>query len=117
MILLLTFGSKTEYFVNSLKMAIKTWIRHIHPLMCLFVTFGLSVYSIYRYKLNEDITFVSSTNFFTSSDAIYPSFTFCILPPFLENKFDERYPDILTHFVEQQQAILVNESDGDGLEY
>ena len=34
-----------------------------------------------------------------------------------KNKFDERYPDILTHFVEQQQAILVNENDGDGIEY
>ena len=62
-------------------------IRNIYVLICLFVTIGLSLYSIFRYIKNEDTTLVQITKFLSSSDAIYPSLSLCILPPFLEKSF------------------------------
>ena len=55
--------------------------------VCLIVTIGLSVFSIARFVKNEDTTLVKDTKFLSSQDAIYPSLSFCILPPFLENNF------------------------------
>ena len=57
-------------------------------LICILATIGLSFYSIYRYVVNEDVTVVKETTFLSTKDAIYPSFSFCILPPFLKNKLD-----------------------------
>ena len=55
---------------------------------CLIATIGLSIYSIYRYALNEDNTVVKVTKYLSSKDAIYPSISFCILPPFLRDRFE-----------------------------
>ena len=54
---------------------------------CLFATIGLSIYSVSRYNKNEDTTSIKITTFLSTKDAIYPSMSFCILPPFLEEKF------------------------------
>ena len=56
-------------------------------LICLFATIGLSIYSFYRFAKNEDVTLVQESKFLSSRDAVYPSFSFCILPPLMENKF------------------------------
>ena len=56
-------------------------------MFCLCATIILSIYSIHRYLLNEDTTLVKVTKFLSSKDAIYPSFSICILTPFLEDKF------------------------------
>ena len=56
-------------------------------MICIFATIGLSIYSMYRYSLNEDTTEVRVTSFLSSNDSIYPSLSFCILPPFLKNNF------------------------------
>ena len=37
---------------------------------------------------NEDTTSINLITFLNEKDAIYPSLSFCILPPFLENKFE-----------------------------
>lgn len=55
---------------------------------CLLATIGLSIYSIYRYIKNEDTISIKLTTFFSTKDAIYPSLSLCILPPFLERNFD-----------------------------
>ena len=68
-------------------------IKNIYILICLFVTIGLSIYSIYRYIKNEDTTLVQITKFLSSKDAIYPSLSLCILPPFLEKNFEEYHND------------------------
>ena len=56
-------------------------------MICILATIGLSIYSMYRYSLNEDTTQVRVTTFLSSKDSIYPSLSFCILPPFLKNNF------------------------------
>ena len=67
---------------------ISTWMKYTYFLICLISTIGLSIYSIYRYVLNEDNTVVKVSKYLSSKDAIYPSLSFCIKPPFLKNKFD-----------------------------
>ena len=60
----------------------------IYFILCLLATIFLSVYSILRYLKNEDAIIVKTSTFLASNDAIYPSFTLCIQPPFLDEKFD-----------------------------
>ena len=55
---------------------------------CSLATIGLSIYSVYRYIKNEDTTSIKLITFLSTKDAIYPSLSFCILPPFLEKNFD-----------------------------
>ena len=69
-----------------------TRIKYPYFLICLIATIVLSIYSIHRYSLNEDSTVVKVTKYLSSNDAIYPSFSFCILPPFLKDRF-EAYGD------------------------
>ena len=57
-------------------------------MICFLATMGLSIYAMYRYFKDEDITLVQITKFHSSKDAIYPSISFCILPPFLEKQFE-----------------------------
>ena len=56
-------------------------------MICLIGTIGLSLYSMHRYFKDEDITLVKLTKFLDSKEAIYPSFSFCIMSPFSEKKF------------------------------
>ena len=71
-----------------------TWrtIKHITFCICLCATVCLSIYSISRFCKNEDVTMVQMSKYHSSEDRIYPSFSFCILPPFLEKEFD-KYED------------------------
>ena len=57
-------------------------------MICFLTTMGLSLYAMYRYSKDEDTTLVRVTKFHSSKDAIYPSTSFCILPPFLEKQFE-----------------------------
>ena len=61
--------------------------------ICLLTTIGLSSYSMYRYLKNEDVTVVKVLAFLSSPDAIYPSFSFCILQPFLKDRFNDYNDD------------------------
>ena len=63
-------------------------VSWIYFTICLLTTIGLLIYSISRYLANEDTTLVKVTQFLSTKVAIYPSLSFCILPPFLEEKFD-----------------------------
>ena len=63
-------------------------IKILYFVVCLFSTILLSIYSIARYNKNEDTTLVEITKFLSSDDAVYPSFSFCILPPYLDRKFE-----------------------------
>lgn len=69
-------------------MALLSWTAsyNVFHLMCILVTVGLQLYCVNRYLLNEDISVVHYKRFHSDKDAIYPSFSFCILPPFLENE-------------------------------
>ena len=64
-------------------------VKYLYIIACLFATIGLSVYSISRYARNEDSTVVKVRSFLASKDALYPSFSFCIMNPILEKKFDD----------------------------
>ena len=68
-------------------LAILNQLNFAYFLICLFATIGLSIYSCYRFAKNEDVTLVQESKFLSSRDAVYPSFSFCILPPLMENKF------------------------------
>ena len=63
-------------------------IDRIFFMICLFATISLSIYSLIRFFKNEDTTVLKVTNFFSSNESIYPSLTFCIVPPFLDTKFE-----------------------------
>ena len=62
-------------------------INYTFLVVCSVVTIGLSIFSIARFVKNEDTMLVKDTKFLSSQDAIYPSLSFCILVPFLENNF------------------------------
>lgn len=64
-------------------------INHLIFFGCIFATIALSVYSISRFCQNEDITLVQSSTYHSSKERIYPSISLCLLPPFLESKFDK----------------------------
>ena len=63
-------------------------VNLVYLMICLLATFGLLIFSINRYCIDEDTTLIKITKFHSSEDAIYPSLSFCIFAPFLENKFD-----------------------------
>ena len=63
-------------------------LRCTFSMICWFTTIGLIIYAIYRFAKDEDTTLVRVTKFHTSKDAIYPSISFCISPPFLEKRFE-----------------------------
>ena len=71
-------------------MKIDSWsiINYTVFFLCLITTIGLSIYSISRYCANEDLTMVNIVKYHSSEDRLYPSFTMCIYPPFLEKKFE-----------------------------
>ena len=71
-------------------MKFHTWkiIKEMTFCICLCATICLSFYSILRFCRNEDVTMVNIAKYHSLEDRIYPSFSFCILPPFLEKEFD-----------------------------
>ena len=69
------------------------YFNSIYVMLCLLATICLSIYSFSRYNKNEDTTSIKITSFLSTKDAIYPSMSFCILPPFIEEKF-QVYGDI-----------------------
>ena len=70
-------------------MAIITFkrINYMFLVICLAGTAALLTFSICRYLKNDDVSVVKIVKFLSSQDAIYPSISLCILPPFLENNF------------------------------
>ena len=70
-------------------MAIMNWkcLSFTFSMICIILTIGISIISMYRFSKDEDITLVKVTKFLSSKEAIYPSFSFCIMSPFLEKKF------------------------------
>ena len=81
-------------------------------MICLFATIGLTIYAMYRFSKNEDTTLVRFTTFLSSKDAIYPSFSFCILPPFLEKQFEVYRDDLInmTSYKEFLDGTIWDES-------
>ena len=71
-------------------MEILSWqrINNIFHLLCIAATASLTIYCMCLYYRNEDVSVVQFTKFYSSKEAPYPSFSFCILQPFLEKKFD-----------------------------
>ena len=62
-------------------------INHTFLVICLAATAALLIFSISRFLKNDDILLVKDVKFLSTQDAIYPSISFCIVPPFLENNF------------------------------
>ena len=72
-------------------MAIWTWFKldNVFQLICILATLSLQLYCVSQYLQNEDVSVVKYTTFHSDKDAIYPSLSFCIKPPFLEEKLKE----------------------------
>ena len=60
----------------------------LYIIACLIVTIWLSAYSVSRYFKDEDSTVIELKSFQSSQDALYPSFSFCIMNPIIEKMFD-----------------------------
>ena len=71
-------------------MTILNWpkINNLFTILCITATASLMVYCLCHYLRDEDVSSVHFTKFYSSNEAPYPSFSFCILQPFLENEFD-----------------------------
>ena len=63
-------------------------ISYVYFMACLCATIGLIIYSINRYLRNEDTTLVRIIKFLSTGDAVYPSMSFCIRPPFFDEAFE-----------------------------
>lgn len=57
--------------------------------LCLVATIGLQIYCIYKYTLNEDVSLVTYKRFHAEKDNVYPSISFCIINPFLEDELQK----------------------------
>jgi hypothetical protein len=62
-------------------------INNLFNLFCVIATVSLTIYCICNYLRNEDVSVVNFTTFYGSKEDVYPSFSFCIGPPLLEQKF------------------------------
>ena len=73
------------------KTATKSWfnIDNFSHLVCLVATFCLMAHCIDLYLKNEDVSVVGNRKFHSKKDAIYPSFTLCVLPPLDADKLSE----------------------------
>ena len=61
-------------------------LHNIFHFFCLLVTIFLQAKCIYKYILDEDVSVVNYKRFHDEKDNIYPSFSFCVLNPFLEHE-------------------------------
>lgn len=69
---------------------VSNWLNleNIFLLGCIAATVSLQIICIQHYFRDEDVSMVHYTKFHSTDEAVYPSISFCILPPFLESKFD-----------------------------
>ena len=77
-----------------MEISIFSKINNLFYSFCVITTVSLTIYCICNYLGNEDLTVVKFTKFHSSHEDVYPSFSFCISPPFLENKFDSYGNDV-----------------------
>ena len=76
-------------------------IHNIFLLVCVVATISLQIKCLSHYFKDEDVSIVHYTKFYASKDDVYPSLSICILPPFLEDKFDSYEEGInLTSYVQ-----------------
>ena len=67
-------------------------IAKLFLVSCVFATIGLQIRCLYKYSLNQDVSVLSFRRFHSETNDIYPSISFCILNPFLENEL-KKYGD------------------------
>ena len=66
----------------------RSHIYNIFWSLCVFVTVSLQVYCLIRFYRNEDISTISYKKFHQNINAIYPSFSFCVIPPVLQDELN-----------------------------
>ena len=59
---------------------------YVSHLLCGIVTVGITVYSVYQYRLDEDVSRIEFKKFNSHKDHIYPTITLCFPKPFVEVK-------------------------------
>ena len=64
-------------------------LKNLYGCTCLVATIALQIYCLFHYLSDQDVSMVNYTKFHTSKDAIYPSFSFCIRDPIIQEKFDQ----------------------------
>ena len=78
--------------------------------LCVFATIGLQIQCIYKYSLDEDVSLVSYRRFHAEKDNIYPSLSFCIINPFLEDRLKAHGKGInITSYSYYLQGLLWDE--------
>ena len=81
-------------------------LKNVYSLTCVIATLILQIYCLTHYLSDKDVSMVDYTKFHTSHDAIYPSISICISPPFVEEKFDQ-FEDIS---YEEYQKFWIDKS-------
>ena len=84
--------------------------NNLFLVLCVAATISLQIQCIIHYFDDEDVSMVQFTRFQSTKDTVYPSLTFCILPPFLEDRFDVYEQGInMTSYVEFLRGDLWDE--------
>ena len=58
----------------------------IHHIVCLFISLGLTMWCIFEYSLDKDVTEMKTKAYHDTSDDIYPSLTICYKNPYKEDE-------------------------------
>ena len=64
-------------------------LKNLYGFTCLVATIALQIYCLFHYLSDQDVSMVNYTKFHSSMDAIYPSFSFCIRNPIIQENFDQ----------------------------
>ena len=91
-------------FKNNVKVAIiMEWLVKSFKLLCLIATIATVSWCLYNFILNEDVSSVTFQQFHNNPENAYPSISFCVLNPLIQEKLD-RYGTNVT--VGKYQAFL-----------
>ena len=82
-----------------MNLTIKNVINLVYHLICILATIAMTIYCIYQYQLNKDVSIVEFKEFNTDEDFIYPSITLCFKTKFIEDKLndDEKGIDLTSY--------------------
>ena len=94
------FNWQKSLLIYLILMAIINWNRITFMVfaICLFATLGLSIYSIYRFYMDEDVTLVKITKFHSSKDSICMTTLLEIAVVILECFLDMPWYNFLSSF-------------------
>ena len=79
------------------------WLILPYKLLCFTVTIGTISWCLYNFVLNEDVSSIQFKEFQSQPEHVYPSVSFCVINPLLDEKLKEYGTDIT---VKSYQSFL-----------